>query len=124
MDYRSILDDFVAKNKELRKHELQDEDWEAIALVAHWLKSFRSATTQMSTMKDPMLSWTHAIFCGLQDSLADSLSSLLNNTPPPLRQGLLNAHRKLSDYYGKSDASPYYTWASCTFTLYYNTLPH
>ena len=123
MDYRSVLDDFVAKNKELRKHELQDEDWEAIALVAHWLKSFRSATTQMSTTKDPMLSWTHAIFRGLQDSLADSLSSLPNNTPAPLRQGLLNAHRKLSDYYGKSDASPYYTWASRMFALYYNTLP-
>ena len=112
MDYRCVLDDFVAKNRELRKHELQDEDWEAIALVAQWLKSFRSATTQMSTTKRPMLSWTHAIFHGLQDSLADSLCSLLNNTPPPLRQGLLNAHWKLNDYYGKSDKSPYYTWAS------------
>jgi hypothetical protein len=27
--------------------------------------------------------------------------------------GLTNAHRKLSDYYGKIDDSPYYTWASC-----------
>ena len=113
MDYCSVLDDFVARNMELRKHELQDEDWEAIALVAQWLKSFQSATTQMSTMKRPMLSWTHAIFCGLQDSLADSLHSLPNNTPPPLCQGLLNAHQKLSDYYGKSDKSSYYTWASC-----------
>ena len=112
MDYRSVLDDFVAKNRELRKHELQDEDWEAIALVAQWLKSFRSATTQMSTTKHPMLSWTHAIFRGLQDSLADSLRLLPNNTPASLRRGLLNAHRKLSDYYRKSDESPYYTWAS------------
>jgi hypothetical protein len=70
------LDDFVAKNRDLRKHELQDEDWEAIKLVAHWLKSFRSATTQMSTTKRPMLSWTHAIFRGLQDSLAEDLRSL------------------------------------------------
>ncbi|KAF8440933.1 hypothetical protein L210DRAFT_3400461 [Boletus edulis BED1] len=112
MDYHSVIDDFVAKNRELRKHELQDEDWKAIALVAHWLKLFQSATTQMSTTKHPMLSWTHAIFRGLQDSLADSLSSLPNNIPTPLRHGLLNAHWKLSDYYGKSDASPYYTWAS------------
>ena len=111
MDYRTILDDFVAKNRELRKHELQDEDWEAIALVAQWLKSFRSATTQMSTTKRPMLSSTHAIFCGLQDSLADSLRSLPNDTPTLLHRALLNAHRKLSDYYGKSDESPYYTWA-------------
>jgi hypothetical protein len=114
MDYRTVLDDFVAKNRELRKHELQDEDWEAIALVAQWLKSFRSATTQMSTTKRPMLSSTHAIFRGLQDSLTESLRSLPNDTPTLLRRALLNAHRKLSDYYGKSDESPYYTWASRT----------
>ena len=34
MDYRTVLDDFVAKNRELRKYELQDDDWEAIASVA------------------------------------------------------------------------------------------
>ena len=34
MDYCSVLDDFVAKSRELHKYELQDEDWEAIALVA------------------------------------------------------------------------------------------
>jgi len=113
MDYQTVLDDFVAKNKELRKYELQDEDWEAIGLVAWWLKLFQSATTQMSTTKHLMLSWTHAIFRGLQDSLADSLCVLPKHTPAILRQGLLNAHRKLSDYYGKSDESPYYTWASC-----------
>ena len=56
MDYHSVLDDFVAKSRELRKYELQDEDWKAIALVAQWLKAFWSATTQMSTMKCPMLS--------------------------------------------------------------------
>jgi len=114
MDYRTVLDDFVAKNRELCKHELQDEDWEAIGLVAQWLKSFWSATTQMSTTKCPMLSSTHAIFRGLQDSLAELLRSLPNNIPPLLCQALLNAHWKLSDYYGKSDESPYYTWALCT----------
>jgi hypothetical protein len=72
IDYCTVLDDFVAKNRELCKYELQDEDWEAIALVAQWLKSFRSATTQMSTTKRPMLSSTQAIFQGLQDSLTDS----------------------------------------------------
>ena len=59
-----------------------------------------------------MLSSTHAIFQGLQDSLAESLRSLLYNTLALLREALLNAHRKLSDYYGKFDESPYYTWAS------------
>jgi hypothetical protein len=114
MDYRAVLNDFVAKNRELHKHKLQDEDWEAIALVTQWLKSFRSATTQMLTTKHPMLSSTHAIFRGLQDSLTKSLRSLPNNTPALLRQALLNAHRKLSDYYRKSNESPYYTWASRT----------
>lgn len=112
MDYRAILDDFVSKHRDLHKYELQDEDWDAVALVSQWLKLFRSATTQMLTTKRPMLSSTHAIFRGLQDSLTDSLRSLPNNTPALLRQGLLNAHRKLSDYYGKFDESPYYTWAS------------
>src|SRR6267154_2723157 len=114
MDYRSVLDDFVAKNRELRKYELQDDDWEAIALIAQWLKSFRSATTQMSTTTRPMLSSTHAIFQGLQDSLADSLRSLPYNTPAVLHQALMNAHRKLSNYYGKFEESPYYTWSSRT----------
>jgi hypothetical protein len=111
LDYRTVLDDFVAKNRELRKYELQDEDWEAVALVAQWLKAFQSATTQMLTTKHLMLSSTHAIFWGLQDSLAELLHSLPNNTPPLLRQALLNVHQKLSDYYGKSNKSPYYTWA-------------
>ena len=117
MDYQSVLDNFIDKNKELRKYELQDdsEDWEAIALVAHWLMSFRSTTTQMSTTKQPMLSWTHAVFRRLQDSLADALCSLPKNMPALLRRGLLSAPQKLSDYYRKSDKSLYYTWASRAF---------
>jgi hypothetical protein len=122
MDYCSVLDDFVAKNRELQKHELQDEDWEAIALVAQWLKSFQSTTTQMSTTKCPMLSWTHAIFHRLQDSISDSLCSLSNNTPASLHQGLLNTHWKLSNYHGKSDKSPYYTWASNMSHIFLNDI--
>jgi len=70
-----------------------------------------------------MLSWTHAIFHGLQDSFAESLHLLPNNTPASLHRGLLNAHQKLSDYYGKSNESPYYTWASCMscILLWYTT---
>ena len=112
MDYCTVINDFIVKNQEICKHELQDKDWEAIAIVALWLESFHSATTQMLMTKHPMLSWTHAIFRGLEDSLAANLHSLPNNTPTPLHRGLLNAHQKLSDYYGKSDESPYYTWAS------------
>jgi len=30
-----------------------------------------------------------------------------------VKAGLLNAHKKLSDYYYKYDQSPFYTWATC-----------
>ena len=114
LDYQSVIDDFVAKNKDLRKFEMHADDWDAITLVTQWLKSFRSATTQMSTTKHPMLSSTHAIYRGLQESLRESLRNLPNNTPPKLKLGLTRAHRKLSDYYNKIDDSPYYTWSSCS----------
>lgn len=73
IDYHKVIDDFVSKNKDLHKYKLQDEGWEAIMLVAKWLKSFHSATTQMLATQHPMLSWAHAIFHGLQDSFAESL---------------------------------------------------
>ena len=92
IDYRKVINDFVSKNKDLHKYELQDEDWEAIILVAKWLKSFQSATTQMLTTQRPMLSWTHAIFRGLQDSLAESLRTLPDNTPSWLKLGLMRVH--------------------------------
>jgi len=77
----------------------------------------------MPTTKHPMLSWTHTIFYGLQDSLADSLHLLPNNTPASLCRGLLNANQKLGDYYRKSNESPYYTWAShmSCILLWYTT---
>jgi len=30
MDYHTVINDFIAKNQEIRKHELQDEDREAM----------------------------------------------------------------------------------------------
>jgi hypothetical protein len=79
---------------------------------AYRLALSQEPVTQMLTTKHPMLSSTHAIFQGLQDSLTESLRSLLYNTPALLCEALLNAHWKLSDYYRKFDESPYYTWAS------------
>ncbi|KAJ7605042.1 hypothetical protein DFH06DRAFT_1068052, partial [Mycena polygramma] len=40
------------------------------------------------------------------------LRELPINTPSVLRNGLVEAHRKLSDYYYKFDQSPHYTWAA------------
>jgi hypothetical protein len=65
LDYRKVIDDFVAKTKDLQKFKLTPDDWSAIELVCRWLKAFCSATTQMSTTKRSMLSSTQAIFRGL-----------------------------------------------------------
>ncbi|KAJ7062528.1 hypothetical protein C8F01DRAFT_1056364, partial [Mycena amicta] len=110
--YRKQIDDFVGKHRELRHLDLDDDEWDGVILVAGWLKSFRTATTLMSTTKRPMLSYTHAIFRGLQDDLKTNLRDLPMATPSILRNGLLAAHEKLSDYYYKIDASPFYTWAA------------
>jgi len=120
--YRAVIDDFVAKNKDLRKYEMHLDDWNAISLVVHWLKAFGSATTQMSAMKWPMLLSTHPIFCGLQESIQESIHTLPNNVSHRLKIGLTKAHQKLSDYYGKMYDSPYYTWASCKFHIYQSHL--
>jgi hypothetical protein len=83
-------------------------------LVASWLKSFRAATTEMSTTKSPMLSTTHAIFRGLQDEIKEILRGLPDSVSPRIKLGLTDAHRKLSDYYYQYDTSPFYTWAART----------
>jgi hypothetical protein len=88
------------------------DDWKYISLVTLWLKSFRSATTQMSTTKRTSLSFTHAIFCGLQEELWKALRELPLNAPFQLKQALMASHQKLSDYYYKFDESYFYVWSS------------
>ena len=62
LDYRDAINLSVTRNRGLHAHELSEDDWTSITLVSSWLKSFRSATTQMSITKVPILSTTHAIF--------------------------------------------------------------
>ena len=112
LDYRNELDDFVSHNCDLRGLELSSDEWDAISQVASWLKAFRSATTDMSTMKKPMLSTTLSIFRGLQQHVQEILRKLLDTAPPQLKKGLLDAHLKLSEYYYRFDQSPFYTWAA------------
>ncbi|KIL55008.1 hypothetical protein M378DRAFT_201131 [Amanita muscaria Koide BX008] len=112
LDYREVIDTYVARNRDLHNYQLSEEDWDGITLVARWLKSFRSATTQMSVTHHPTLSTTHAIFRGLQEQIKDILIELPPTTPPELVLGLTDTHRKLSDYYYKFDESPLYTWAA------------
>jgi hypothetical protein len=115
LDLVKDIDDFVGRHRDLRALELDTDDWEAIAQVSAWLNAFRSATTQMSKTKVPMLSTVHAVFCGLQDHVALLLRKLPDSAPSQLRTGLVEAHTKLSNYYFRSDESPYYTWAACEY---------
>ncbi|KAJ7088226.1 hypothetical protein C8R43DRAFT_863413, partial [Mycena crocata] len=89
-------------------HEISDVEWTALKLVTEWLMYFRSATTQMSATKQPVLSTTHAMFRGLEQQLKDTLKKLPPSTDPALKKGLIEAHTKLSDYYAKFDESRYY----------------
>ena len=69
----------------------------------------------MSMTKKSTLSYVHCIFRTLQDHLKSELAKLPDSTPLCIRDGLVAAHRKLSDYYLKFDDSPYYIWASSMF---------
>jgi hypothetical protein len=113
LDYHEVIDTYVACYCDLCDYELSDNDWAGITLVAGWLKSFRSATTQMSATHHPTLSSTHAIFCGLQEQIKEILTNLPPTTARELVLGLTDAHCKLSDHYYKFDESPLYTWAAC-----------
>lgn len=111
--YKSEIDDFVGKNRELRKFELGEADWNAVELVENWLGCFAEATTYMSTTKRSTLSSVHAVFRALQDEVRMFIKKLPDGSPPELDAGLRAAHQKLSDYYYKVDASPFYVWAAC-----------
>ena len=109
LDYCQAVNSFVhLDDTDLWPHLLSNNEWDAIDLVTTWLKSFRSATTQMSATQTPMLSTTYAVFCGLQEELQDTLRSLPNLTSPQLVKGLTDAHLKLSDYYHTFDTSSFY----------------
>jgi hypothetical protein len=91
-------------------------DWAAIKMVSDWLKTFQIATTEMSTTKRPMLSSTRDTFLGLQANLKEIISSLPENINATLRSGLVNAHLKLSEYFGKFDQSQYCLWACSKYS--------
>lgn len=97
----------------MRKFELSDTDWNAIELVENWLGCFAEATTYMSTTKRSTLSSAHAVFRTLQDEVRLFITQLPDGAPLELETGLRDAHQKLSDYYYKFDASPFYIWAAC-----------
>lgn len=114
LQYEAEINAFVmlCANKNLRDLELSEDGWSSIRLVTSWLEKFCDATTQMLATHQPMLSHTHAIFCGLQKHLCMSLQNLPSNIDPYIRSGLVAAHQKLSEYYYWFDQSPFYIWAA------------
>lgn len=129
MQYEVKINNFVTlhANWDLRDLELSEDEWSSIRLVAGWLEKFRDATTQMSAIRQPMLSHTHAIFRGLQEHLRESLHKLPAGIDLCIRHGLIAAHHKLSEYYYRFDQSPFYIWAArmyYTFVVFNHTLAY
>ena len=118
IEYRQQINSFVAKEAELAPHELSSIEWKSVETVEQWLFLFREATTQMSATSHPTLFMCYAILRGLQDSLADHLSRLPSaSTPIELRDGLIDAHAKLSNYHYIINQSPYYLWACREYSV-------
>ncbi|KAI5894586.1 uncharacterized protein SCHCODRAFT_02473201, partial [Schizophyllum commune H4-8] len=111
LHYKAAINSYVHRFHELAHLQLTESDWKAIEMVTGWLKAFREATTDMSTTSRPMLSSVHCTFRTLQLHLKDALRQLPNTAPSRLRNGLVEAHAKLAEYYTKVDESYLYTWA-------------
>ena len=122
MQYEAEINTFVAlrANKDLRDLELSEDEWSSIWLVASWLEKFRDVTTQMSATHWPMLSHTHTIFRGLQEHFRKSLQHLPSGIDSCIRDGLVAAHQKLSEYYYRFDQPPFYIWAARMSVLFLN----
>ena len=93
LQYQDEINTFVSLNKDLRHLELSDDEWNSIQLVAKWLQQFDIATSEMSTMKKPMLSFFHS----LQANLYDALVNLPLNIDPRLKAGLLKLIQSLNN---------------------------
>jgi hypothetical protein len=94
---------------------LTDFEWFAISVVTKWLSLFAGATTAMSSTEKTTLSAAYGIFTGLQDDVRTHLKDHTDGIPAALKNGLVDAHDKLSEYFRKTDASPYYLWSACAY---------
>jgi hypothetical protein len=92
---------------------LSDLEWLAIETVTKWLEIYRHSTAFMSASKLTTLSLVYSVFCRLQRRLCNELRTFNDDLPKDLKIGLQGALELLSSYFAKTDASPYYIWASC-----------
>ncbi|KAL5497681.1 hypothetical protein ACEPAH_2612 [Sanghuangporus vaninii] len=66
----------------------------------------------MSTTKTSVLSSTYRQFILLQDTLRKAILELPQSILLQLKNGLINAHKKLAEYVFLFNQSPYFLWAS------------
>jgi hypothetical protein len=110
LKYRQTIDRYA---RQYDHERLSESQWQAIEMVAGWLEAYRAATSYMSSTKQTTLSSVYSIFTALQGDLRERMHALNYDMPPELAQSLRSALLKLSEYVGKTDASPYYLWSSC-----------
>jgi hypothetical protein len=106
--------DHFAKNH-AKDSVLLPEEWAAIEIVKEWLQMFQLATTRLSSLDTSTISSVFAVFLGLQSHVRTQLANAPVDLPPELTAGLIGAHKKLAEYFTKSDACPYYMWSACEY---------
>lgn len=111
----------MSKNEDLYPFKLKKPDWDAIELITKWLQLYRQATELMSSTKSITISSAHRVLHKLQEHIRNALRSIPDDAPPQLKQGLIRANMKLSDYHVHFDESPFYLW-SCRSCFYYISL--
>ncbi|KAF5345060.1 hypothetical protein D9758_010453 [Tetrapyrgos nigripes] len=110
--FRDAIDSYASQHSDLLDYCLDENDWNNIIKVTGWLKTFRAATVQMSTTKTPMLSSTLEVLRELEDDIKEIIRSLGTfDVSVHVRDALVAAHSKLSEYFYKFDESPFYTWS-------------
>jgi hypothetical protein len=111
LKYRTAVDRYA---RQYDYERLNSREWQAIEIVAGWLEFYCAATSFMSSTKQTTLSSVYSIFTALQDELRVQMRALDHeDLPQELALALQKALSKLSEYFGKTDASPYYLWSSC-----------
>ncbi|KAH8927021.1 hypothetical protein BT69DRAFT_1394053 [Atractiella rhizophila] len=110
--YQDAIENYVDQCG-LDSQRLRKAEWDGVEAVATWLESFRNATIEMSTTSSPSLSSTLGMYYGLMGEIKEFITTMPKTIPKEFRDGLVNAHVKLSTYNAVLDNSPYPLWSVC-----------
>jgi hypothetical protein len=105
LEYRAPIDSITAnKSLKLRKHELDNDDWQVIEDLVHVLRRYKTATLYFSGNAASIAAVIPAM-----DTLNNSLDSTTNKTlHPAIRAAMGLARKKLNCYYSLTDDSAVY----------------